>query len=350
MKVNQNVSIFAGADINGRAGRGVLDGKAQNGKTIFAAGLKGPFDPIEQKRALAKKQAYKIVGDTFASERKLDNELKGRADRVTQLQKEKGEAGRKIMEIDAAEEELRMQYDVDADSEEQADLEIMKKYARYKKTAGWPLVTGDDFSEEEMKRAQELEEKGYAEGYTEYQKRVMGMEPRRYPIEENIRDIGNEIIKENAIIRATDQERLKHHAMLDASKQAEEILAEASDEIIGMLVDEAKETIDKKQEEEQEKLEERKEEKKEKEEKLEAAEERRAEMEALADPEHAEEQIRRERRRMVREDVLSGDVLTENLLKLDSVQNDVKQEVKDIMMEMKLVAEDIKGIKVDTEI
>lgn len=351
MKVNQNVSIFVGPQTNDRTWNGT-DKKAQNNKTILATTLNGQFDPIEQKRALAKKRAYKVVGDTFSSERKLDDELKGRLDRIKELQKEKGEANREIKAINEEEEKLREMYGVDKDSQEQKDLDLIKKYNRYKSKAGYPVPRwNEDFSEEEKQRMEELQEQGKAEGYTEYQKRVLDdLEPGKYPHEEKIRDCDKDIFEESGIIRETAKERLKYHPMLDAQKEADKILGQASDEIIGMLVDEAKENIDEKQEEEQEKLEERKEEKKEEDKKLEEAQLRKAELEAMADPERADEYEKKLRRKASQSDSVSGDNMTEDMLKLDGVQDTVKQEVQDIMLEMKLVAENMKGIKIDEEV
>ena len=69
-------------------------------------------------------------------------------------------------------------------------------------------------------------------------------------------------------------------------------------------------------------------------------------MEALANPEKAEKEQHRESET----EVLSTDPLTESILKMDGIKNEVKQEVADMMTKMKLVAEDIKGIEVDTMI
>ena len=81
---------------------------------------------------------------------------------------------------------------------------------------------------------------------------------------------------EYGAIRAIRQERLKDHGMVDAKKEAEEILADAGKEIIGMLAGEAQDHIDEELEEKVEDAKEKAEEKEEQEEKL---EEQRAEKE-----------------------------------------------------------------------
>lgn len=342
MKVNQNVSIFAGSDdtaarrVNGNekhpSGR-------QKTNTINGASLNGRFDPIERKRALAKKQAYKIVSDTFASENKIDRDMADRAARLKAYYKEYSSASRDLKEIDSQKDQLRQEYGVEKDSQEQKDLEILEKYNRNKR--GNHLA---EMSPEEKERARQLAAEGKDQGYTEYQKRALGLDAGKDPVMDRIDEAKKGIAIESGTIRATRLERLKYHAMLDAKQDADKILESASDEIVGMLIDEAKDHIDEKSEEEIEKADERKEEKKEELEKLEKAKERREEMEALADPEHAEE---KESRHTRESDMLLGDPVTESLLRMDDIKNNVKQEVSDIMSKMKLVAEDVKGIKVD---
>lgn len=340
MRVNNQFSLFAGQDaINGgRAGRNAAAGR--QGGSVYAAFLNGEFDPIEQKRALAKKQAYKIVGDTFASQKKLDGELADRAARIDEHKGKLAEANRTIKEIEEKKEELRKEYGVDADSQEQKDLEILEQYNRNNRNSElFKPLTG-----EEMLRAAELDAQGYGKGYTEYQKRALEWDAGKDKPLMDLMEAKKGIYEEAGTIRAMNLERLKKEPMLDAQKEAEEILEGVSDEIIGMLVDEAKDQIDEKSKEEIEKVQERREEKKEELEKLEKAKERREELEARLDPEKAKE---KERRRPEESDQIFGDSMTEGLLIMDEAKNTVQQEVADIMMKMKLVAEDVKGIKVD---
>lgn len=339
MRVN-NISIYAGADTVSadRVNKPGKTGSQKQGGSVQAAFLNGQFDPIEQKRAMAKKRAYRIVSDTYAGERKLDDDLKAREDRIKQHYKTLADANRELRKIDEDKENLRSEYGVDKDSQEQKDLEILEKYNRYKR-GNVPV----HLSPEEMTRGKELDAQGYGKGYTEYQNRALQMDSYKDTQYKNISDSKKGIVEESATIRATNLERLKKDPMLEAQDEAEEIMEAASDEIIGMLVDEAKDNIDETAEEEQKKAEERKEEEKEEQEKLEEAKERREEMEALADPEKA----KKEHRRTDTTEVLSADPMTEGLLKMENIKSDIQQEVSDMMLKMKLVAEDIKGIKVD---
>lgn len=341
MNVNRTISIYAGADTDysGRNGAGNASGRKKPGNTIQGSFLKGQFDPIEQRRAAAKKQALKIVSTTFASDIKTDNELVEHASRLKEYLKAYSEADGKIKEIDKKKEELRQEYGVSEDSQEQKDLEILEKYNQRKRGMFKPGM-----SQEEIERADELVKQGYEKGYTEYQQRALEWDSYKDIPKLERQDALKGIYEEAGTISAVKLERLKYHAMVDSQKEAEDILESASDEIIGMLIDEAKDHIDEKNEEELEKVKEQKEEKKEELEKLEEAKEYREEMEALADPEKAEKKVER---RSEDSEVLLGDLLTENLLQMDGIKNNIQQEVADIAMKMKLVAEDVKGIKVD---
>ncbi len=300
-------------DLFGRTARSVNAGPASM--------LSGSFDPIEQKRAMVRKQAFKVVGDTFASERKLDNDFLEREGKMSYYESQISEARKGIREVDERIGKLREEYGVEPDSQEQKDFELLERYQDKDERL---KMTG-----EELERAGQLTEKGY----TDYQKRALEVSLKGW-------------LEENATIRAMSLLRLKKDPMVKASKEADQILEDGSKEIIGMLSEEAVDHIDEKFEEEIEEAEERKEEEKQEQEKIEAAKERAEEMEALANPEKAEKEQHRESET----EVLSTDPLTESILKMDGIKNEVKQEVADMMTKMKLVAEDIKGIEVDTMI
>lgn len=308
--------------------------------------LTGTFDPIEQKRAIARKRASKIIDDAFAGEKKIDEDVKNRMDLIKHYESMMGEANRKLAEIDEGKETLRQEYGVDPDSQEQKDLKLLEQYHRITKMPSPEerKLAIELMPSEDWQRTMDLVNQGYSGGYTEYQQRALELEQGRDVHLDHLRKAQKGLIEENAAIRGINQERLKHHTMVDAVGQSEEILENAGKEIMGMLVDEAVDHIDEKSEEEIEKAEEKKEEKKEEQEKLEEARERREEMEALADPEKAEKEHKRTEDES---DSMYGDVLTEALLKMDGVKNDVQKEVADMVSKMKLAAEDLKGLKVD---
>ncbi|MCI9124440.1 MAG: hypothetical protein HFH35_10245 [Eubacterium sp.] len=348
MKVNQNVSIFAGPQENFYSVNGKPGVSGQAGKpgrmTVNGSYLNGQFDPIADKRASAQKRAGKMISDTFAGDKKLDSDQKDRAARIDQYYKVMSDSYKEVSEIDAKKDEIRAYYGVDPDSQEQKDLEILEKYNRKKRG-----VTGydTDLSMEELQRAKELEAQGYAEkGYTEYQQRMLETDAGKDIPYADILDAKQQIFNESGTIRAMKLERLKYHEMVDTNKEVEDLMEQTSDEIIGQLVEDAKDNIDEKNEEELEKVQENREEKKEELEKIEEAKERREELEALTDPEHAE----KERRRDGESDVAFGDALTEGMLLMQGAKSNIEQEVSDMMLKMKLVTIEAKGIKIDESI
>lgn len=334
MKLNLNLNVFAGSNA-GRTGQTDLFGRTTRSINAGPASmLSGSFDPIEQKRAMVRKQAFKVVGDTFASERKLDDDVKEREGKMAHYESQMKEAKKGIREIDEKIAQLREEYGVEPDSQEQKDYELLERY--HDKDERMKM------SPEEWEHAAQLEK----EGLTDYQKSALEMNAYKAPYKAQLKEAQKGYLEENAVIRSMALERLKKDPMVKASKEAEKILENGSKDIIGMLKDEAVDHIDEKLEEEIEEAEERKEEEKQEQEKLDEAKERREEMEALANPEKAE----KEQHRDAETDVLSSDPLTESILKMDGVKNDVQQEVSEMMTKMKLVAEDIKGIQVDAMI
>lgn len=185
-------------------------------------------------------------------------------------------------------------------------------------------------NQELLDKIQELEQAQAdlpTENEAEYQQRMEEFEKEKEAYQEKLDDNMGLILEENAIIRATSVERLKDHSMVDANKQAESIMEAASDAIIGMVVEDSKEHIDEEQEKRQEEADKIEEKQEEQEEFIEAQKEKKEENEELLEE-------------IVNEEVIS---LTQN-------QTDVQAQVQDILNKMKLVAEDIKGAMVDTDI
>ena len=145
------------------------------------------------------------------------------------------------------------------------------------------------------------------------------------PYHRTIAEAQDIIKEERMIIAAVKVERLKSDPMVGAFKEAEGILESAEEEIIGMVVDEAVENLQEKAEEAKEKQE---------------AEKKKAELE------EAKCKEREERRK----EAELSDVPMQELLQLEQVRGEMKQEVDTMLAKMKLLAEDIKGSMVDEEL
>ncbi len=145
------------------------------------------------------------------------------------------------------------------------------------------------------------------------------------PYRQTVKDATAVVETEQKIIAAVQVERLKSDPMVSASKEAEGILEAAEEEIVGMVMEEAVEHVKEKAEEAKEKQE---------------AEEEKAEL----------EEARRKEREERRKEADLSDILVQELLSLEQVRGEVKQEVDTMLTEMKLLAEDIKGSMVDEEL
>ena len=170
-------------------------------------------------------------------------------------------------------------------------------------------------------------EKGYESGEVsrdEYVAEVMDLSREEQSYREKLAENENMVLEENAVIRGTRLERLKHNPMGEAREQADAILEAVGEEIVGMVMEDAKEKVD-------EESEKRKQQAKE-------IEEAREEQEAFIE----EQKQHREERTEIPEELP-----VDEMVFLKQVQADVSQEVQNILDKMKLLTEDIKGAAVD---
>lgn len=316
MKINNNL-IYAGEDTSGIRNGKKQTGGLSSGGSVNANELNIRFDPIAAKREEAKKKAMDIIGKAFANESKIDDDLNKRRRHIRELSDENALATKEIKEYEDMRLDLRDRYGIDPDSQEEKDLRLLEKEIDSLRPDSKINLTEDDYKE--LKRIKEA-------GLSEYQERSLEIRSYEGPAKETIYQNKLEIQTENAIITAVELERLKSHALLDAQKQAEDILDDASKEIMGMLADEAKEHIDDELEEKIEDSKEKAEEKKELEERIEKVRDDKKEREKIS------------------EDILES---VAEMIKTSSELNDAKQEIKDMMSKMKLIEEDIKGAAVD---
>ena len=305
----KNYSYFVGEDQVQNRRHSVSDGKngkAKNGgKSIDARSMASVTDPIATKKAQVRKKAMKIIGDAFAGESKIDDDMANRREKIRSLTREIGDSTKAISDIEASRAALQDKFGVSSDSQEQKDLELLAK----------GVETG--FSGSDVRLTKEEEE---------YQQQSLALKKSEESYVNELADARNEIQTENAVIRQTKIERLKSNSMGAAFEQADAVMGAASDEIMGMLIAEGKDHIDEKQEEEKKTAEEAADKKKELEEKLQARKDEKNEQEEL----------------------------TKNIVEAankqaggtDSVVQ-AQQEIKDMMNKLKLVEDDVKGAAVD---
>lgn len=287
------------------------DGDNKAGNSVYGGDLNLSQDLIAQKQALAGKQAIKQIMDVFSGEQKVDDELEGRKDHVRELESEIKENQDMIRDIQDRKSALMEQYGVKADSEEESDLNLLKRRADM--FSGKP---GEPFSKEEWNRLQEID----ANGRTDYLSQAMELYKQQNHFNSKIEDAKKSRAEDNAVIRGIHKARLKQHDMVDAEKAAQTILEDAGKEVVGMMMDQAVETQDQKMDDIQKEAEERKEDQQETEEKTGKTDQTKVE--------HS----------------------TSAAVKTD-VQKDILQAKADQMVaEKKITEEDIKGIVCDQSI
>lgn len=315
MKV-QNTTIFMG-DNTGSAGYGIARDK--NGQaSIFAGNRNEKPDLITQRQQQAKKQIMKIVGDAWGSDRKLEDSLTESRNKLKIHKETIGEANEELKQIKAEKQALKEIYKVEEDSEEEQDLKLLEKKIDAERQG-----SGVRLTLEEQKQIAQIEGKGL----TEYQERCLELKKRSSLNEERIADAKKGIEEENAAIFNMKEANLKSQTMIKAKGAADEIKDALKDEIIGMLIGEAKDHIDEEMEEKREAAEEKAEKEKEEQERIEKQKEEKEEKEAFT------------------EEIADS---TSSILEAESAMKEALKEVRKIMDEMKLMEEDLKGAAVDT--
>ena len=321
MKV-QNKAIFMGENSRAERNGGLQEESrgTQNGRrSVFAGDLSKNFDPVAQKRQDARKKVMKIVGDALGSDQKLTDELADARTRMEQSRKALGEANAEIKWAEDERAALRETYGVEPDSQQEQDLELLEKEHTARTFGGVTLT------DEERERLEQI----HQEGLTEYQQRSMELYEGEDYYKKQANEAKAQMKAAGGAASAIKSAMAKSQTMIKAQNTAEDIMDAAGREIMGMLVDEAKDHIDEEMEEKKEAAQEKAEEEKELEEKLEKIKEKKEDQEELAEA--------------------IGE-LTEQTLQLDGVKTDIQEEIKDIVNKMKLLEEDIKGAVVDTTV
>ena len=302
-------------NLNVNQGRNTLFGGNlfQNGNDMTVQ------ERIAQKRQLYVKQGTKMVKDADKTERKIDKSIDDARNQVKETVDLLGEYQKKIGEIDDKLAQAKEEFEVEDDSQEQKDLEILLKQQRQGSGMGEPMT------KEEMQRYDEI--KGQL---TDYQKIALEAYKER---DHYTKQVGKAEIKIQAINQAIRQIKIDRPAsqvMQDAQRNKEDLMEAASKEIQGMLMEDAKDKIDEKAEEIQEAAEKRKEEL---EERLEAVKEDKEETEEAA--ESAAE---------------TAQEMAKQIIDSDALNTSVDEEVKKKMEELQKHLEELKGIVIDTNV
>lgn len=325
---NKSKAAMKDAEENGNGASG----------NISASTLKLGESDVETRKKMARKEALKIVGDAFENEKRLDQSHRDMQDSIRRLNEDRGERRQQMKENNEKLAELRAEYGIEEGSEEEQKL--MKAARKANSDDG---LSGEEYN-----------------ALSEYQQRAL------YYMSDN--QIQEQAIAEDEAMMAANVQattdltlaRLKDHSMIDAQKEADDIMDAADKEAIAMLTQDAMEHIDEKMEEEKEaaekKAEEKEEEKKaeaKKEEKQAQIDELQARIRENGEAEAAEAAARGRAARQRKENAGTTGA-TDTAVQFDAqsaaageMDTALTGEVKNILNKLNLLSEDIKGAKVD---
>lgn len=330
MRIENNVNgadmTKSGAGIQNRTeetGRDAVKKSKGDGVMVQGDELNLLEDPVVAKRKKAQNLALQLIMEAFKKDATMDQEQKNISEHAKSLEKENEECRSMLKDIDKERQNTAEIYGVDEDSEEYRNLELLRR--------GREAVTNPDtdMSVDDWVKYKNLEE----QGLTDYQKKMLELDENADYYKKKIEENKASIISDYATVRGMKIERLKTHDMRDAVKQGDEIKAAASGEIKGILINEAVENVDQQIEDEKEKAKEKEEKQKELEERIE-----RIKGEEKKEDDHEE---------IYELDNILNDV---KVMNSGNTQPDVSKSLDLIISEMQLIAEDVKGIVIDTEV
>lgn len=287
MRVDKNVGFFAGNDENVKAQREMQQGKKADGKggkelkSISASDLtlQGQDEAVI-KKLQARKQAMKIVMDQFSSDDETDMKVKELKERNKELD---GSILESMKEIDKIEENRNTAAEAYG-----IDLSTYKK------------GTNEEFDNT-----------------------MKVLDEQKGALNEKIEEYKKEMYENTAYVDSVSKARLKGAPMLAAQKTAEKITDSASKEIIGILINDAKDHVD----EEIEKKEE--------------------EAEEIKEKQEEQEEIKNTNSAASQKDPAAESL--SNIKKADTLQKKLEEEINSMLNNKKILEEDLKGIALDEQ-
>ncbi len=337
MALTVNWSPYSAADnqVYGANGQNKTDRK-----TFFAGESNLVNDPIAQKRKEAREKAWKLISDAWEQDKAVDADIAERKEIYNTNKKQLEKASSELAAIGSEKNALKEYYEIDPESDEQKDLELMERYQDQKKG----LLSGEVLSKEEEERAEALME----QPLTDYQARALELNDIEGDWEIRYRD--SKKIMDNMVddITNIELEMLQSNPMRDAKASADAVMEAASKDIIGTIIQDTKENVDEMMEETEKKAEEAAEKKEEKEEELEEIRVERAIQKAIIEgTREAALDAKEEAKKSDTPDVEISDIAL--MTKQGTHMEDAKQNLNDLKYEMKLIEADLKGIKIDEE-
>ena len=292
----------------------------KHSKSVFM-GAYNEQNLVSRKFAMAQKTAMKRLLDQLDEDVKISDEMKERQEHIEQLGDAVRNAGKEISSINERRDELKKQHNIDPDSQEQKDLELMQKAEASKKD---PSIQLTDEEKESLAKMQSV---------TKYQEDMLLCDKEEEKYRKEIEKNQQEILVESATIQATKKALLKVHPMVDARNDADDIMEEANKSLVNALMHEGVDKIDEKNAEKEKEMLEQKE----------KALEEKIQREKMKEEEAEKEQ---------QDDDLQNIVLgmTSHVMSYgQQAADNMQANIKSLIQDQTFIDVDLKGLRVNTE-
>lgn len=284
-------------------------------KSVDARELNLQQDTVLSKQIQAQKKALKHILNAFGVEQGISDSINEHIKKAEELTEEANINLSESKRLERLKSDLKKSYDIADDSMEQKDLELLEKQERIERRE-----SNEELSVEEKKRLSEMGP------LTEYQTAAFEYEKAILEFNSRAKDAIDSAINKNRVAEKLKIEQGKLYVQVDAQKAADDIMEQASKEILGMILDEGKDLVDDKIEENKEEV------------------EKRAEKEA-------EKERVKEKNEPTKEAVIGQNVSQlGNIAEADGVINKVQEELRNMVAKQKMLEEDVKGLEVDQQI
>lgn len=284
-------------------------------KSVDARELNLQQDTVLSKQIQAQKKALKHILNAFGVEQGISDSINEHIKKAEELTEEANMNLSESKRLERLKSDLKKSYDIADDSMEQKDLELLEKQERIERRE-----SNEELSVEEKKRLSEMGP------LTEYQTAALEYEKAILEFNSRAKDAIDSAINKNRVAEKLKIEQGKLYVQVDAQKAADDIMEQASKEILGMILNEGKDLVDDKIEENKEEV------------------EKRAEKEA-------EKERLKEKNEPTKEAVIGQNVSQlGNIAEADGVINKVQEELRNMVAKQKMLEEDVKGLEVDQQI
>jgi hypothetical protein len=225
---NVTINISGNKQSTGESHTSSAKKSKNSSNVIFAGDLNIKDDMVESKKRLAGRNALKTLIEQYQNDKGLDGKVLDMKENQRKLLADADLASKNVRDLKSLKVGLMSSYGVSKDSQEQKDLDLLEK----------SIFSPDKMTEDDN---QQLKNIG---PLTDYQKAALKNDSMQKIFQERVDNAANDIININHSITSMALERLKTHPMIDAQKEAAQIIEDAGKEVIGILLKDAKDNVD----------------------------------------------------------------------------------------------------------